>query len=334
MEISVIIPVYRAEAYVQQAVESALAQPETAEVVLVEDGSPDGSLTVCEALAARSAKVKLYRHPDGQNRGAAASRNLGILHSQSEVVAFLDADDYYLPGRFARARAILEARPEIDGVYEAIGFHFQNEAARQRWTTDPGNQQGMFTVLCHSEPEDLLAVFATGLYGIFHLDGLTVRRRGFELTGLLDETLRIGQDTVLRIKLATMCRLAPGSRHAPVGMLRLHHQNSISAQYKGMRTRYRLTARAGAVLQQWAKSKLPKTKQTLITLFTARRLADSLFYDPHIPPLPAKIGKRIFLMIAALQHPRFWVTSAFWQIMLPYSITSRRGPRRDVWISV
>ena len=51
MLISVVIPVYKAEAYVQEAVQSALSQPETGEVLLVEDNSPDGSLEVCKALA-------------------------------------------------------------------------------------------------------------------------------------------------------------------------------------------------------------------------------------------------------------------------------------------
>ncbi len=59
---SVIIPVYNAAAYVRHAVESALAQPETAEVILIEDGSPDNALEICENLASEFEKVKLLRH--------------------------------------------------------------------------------------------------------------------------------------------------------------------------------------------------------------------------------------------------------------------------------
>jgi len=118
MQISVVIPVYNAAAFVREAVESALAQPETAEVVLVEDGSPDDSLAVCETLAAEYERVHLFRHPNGENRGAGASRNLGILNSRFEYIAFLDADDFYLPGRFSTARAVLAADPTLDGVLE------------------------------------------------------------------------------------------------------------------------------------------------------------------------------------------------------------------------
>ena len=80
-EVSVVIPVYNAAAFVTQAVESALAQPEVREVVLVEDCSPDDSLAVCRQLAEKYPQVNLFQHPGGVNRGAGPSRNLGITKS-------------------------------------------------------------------------------------------------------------------------------------------------------------------------------------------------------------------------------------------------------------
>jgi glycosyltransferase involved in cell wall biosynthesis len=81
MQVSVITPVYNAASFVTQAVESALQQPETAEVLIIEDGSPDNSLEVCQELAKKYEKVKLLRHPNGENRGAGASRNLGMRNA-------------------------------------------------------------------------------------------------------------------------------------------------------------------------------------------------------------------------------------------------------------
>ncbi len=101
MQVSIIIPVYNAAAYVREAVESALIQPETGEILLIEDNSPDDSLRICQELAAKYDKVKLLRHPNGENRGPGASRNLGMRNARSPILAFLDADDYYLPGRFS-----------------------------------------------------------------------------------------------------------------------------------------------------------------------------------------------------------------------------------------
>src|SRR5690348_1774976 len=90
--VAVVIPVYNAADYIAKAVESALLQPEVSEVVLVEDRSPDNSLQICQELVGQNAKVKLFRHPNGENRGAAASRNLGVRMSSAPYIAFLDAD--------------------------------------------------------------------------------------------------------------------------------------------------------------------------------------------------------------------------------------------------
>src|SRR5687767_10956534 len=100
MKISVIIPVYNAEKYVTQAVESALQFEEVYEVILIEDKSPDNALEVCRQLAEKNDRVKLFQHPDKGNHGAGPTRNLGLENATGDFIAFLDADDYYLPNRF------------------------------------------------------------------------------------------------------------------------------------------------------------------------------------------------------------------------------------------
>ncbi len=319
MQISVTLPVYNAAATLEQAVESALTQPETAEVVLIEDGSTDGSLAACEALAARHPdRVRLIRHPGGENRGPGASRNAGILHSQWEIIAFLDADDFYLPGRFLAARAILEAQPEVDGVYEAVGLHFEHEAARQRWLAQTWNPPDKMTVERWIEPGDLLAAFATGYGGTFHLNGLTMRRRAFERAGLFDQGLRIGQDNALRIRLAAACCLAPGASRAPVAMMRVH-DNRVSGRVRGLKERYLIAKQLGKTLRGWARGNLNSARRTLVEVFIARRLAQAVAYDPRWPVPVAQVLKRAFLAIYALGYPRFFVTFAFWQTLFPFA---------------
>lgn len=131
--VSVIIPVYNAAAFVSQAVESALAQPETAEVLLIEDGSPDNALEVCEELASKFEKVKLLRHPNGENRGAGASRNLGMKNVKFDYIAFLDSDDYYLPGRFSVASKVFRLDPACEGIYEAVAMQIESVEGMDRW---------------------------------------------------------------------------------------------------------------------------------------------------------------------------------------------------------
>ncbi|MBP7177346.1 MAG: glycosyltransferase family 2 protein, partial [Thermoclostridium sp.] len=132
LSVSIITPVYNAASYIVRAVESALAQPEVREVILVEDCSPDDSLAVCRQLACLYPQVKLFQHPGGVNRGAGPSRNLGIIKSTCPYIAFLDADDFYLPARFSAAQAVFEQHSDCDGVYDAVGMYYEDEASRER----------------------------------------------------------------------------------------------------------------------------------------------------------------------------------------------------------
>lgn len=226
MLVSVVIPVYRAEDYVGKAVESALGQPETGEVLLIEDNSPDGSLEICRGMAKRHEKVRLLRHPSGENRGAGASRNLGILNATCEVVAFLDADDYYVDRRFSEAAALLAADPEVDGVYEAVGTHFENPRARENWLSS--GREELTTMNAKVPPRELFLRLLEGGGGWLHLDGLTVRRSVFQRSGLFFEHLRLHQDSAMFYQMAAFCRLVPGRLSEPVAMRRVHDHNRIS----------------------------------------------------------------------------------------------------------
>ena len=226
MMISVIIPVYKAEAYLQEAVESALSQPETGEVILVEDNSPDGSLKLCQALAEIHEKVRLLRHPNGENRGAGASRNLGIRKARHDFIAFLDADDFYLPGRFDISRQLFQSYPEIDGVYEAVGVHFESPAAKDRWFSSGGKE--LTTLSEKVKPEHLFDALLNGGYGHIHLDGLLVKKRIFEKCGFFLENLRLHQDTAMALQMAQAGVLVAGRLEKPVSKRRVHESNRFS----------------------------------------------------------------------------------------------------------
>ena len=153
MEISVIIPVFNAEKYVEYAVESALQQKETAEVILVEDNSPDNALRVCERLSKENPRVRVLRHSDGENHGAGESRNLGIRSARYNYVAFLDADDYYADNCFSKAAEVFRNDTTVDGVYSAVGAEFQNEEARRRYFAT--HADAVATVDRKATPENL-----------------------------------------------------------------------------------------------------------------------------------------------------------------------------------
>jgi glycosyltransferase involved in cell wall biosynthesis len=98
--VTVVIPVYNVERYVERSLRSALQQTYPAlAVLLVDDGSSDGSLEICRRLADASPNVKLV---SGPNRGVAAARNRGTELARTEYVAYLDADDLWHPEKIAR----------------------------------------------------------------------------------------------------------------------------------------------------------------------------------------------------------------------------------------
>ncbi|MHC4593145.1 MAG: glycosyltransferase family 2 protein, partial [Planctomycetota bacterium] len=217
--ISVVVPVYNAERYVEQAVRSALDQQRDVEVVLVEDGSTDGSLALCERLASECERVCLVRHQGGENRGPGASRNLGIRESRGQYIAFLDADDYYLRGRFDQDIEIMEKDPAVEGVYSAVVTVFEDDAA----PNDPCPD--MTTLKGPIEPEALFSTLLLGKRGRFCTDGIAVRRTVFEKTGPFDEGLVLGEDSAMWLKMAAVCHLVAGSIDEPVAVRRRHPGN-------------------------------------------------------------------------------------------------------------
>lgn len=112
--ISVLLPVYNAQATLAECLESLLAQSERdLEVVLVDDGSTDASAAVGEAAARRDGRVRVLRRP---HEGLVRALNAGLVACRGTYVARMDADDVALPQRLERQRAWLEAHPDCDLV--------------------------------------------------------------------------------------------------------------------------------------------------------------------------------------------------------------------------
>ena len=93
--ISIVIPVYNGEKFIGKAIESCFEQTEQNgwEIIVVDDGSTDGTASAVEPFL-RDTRVKLFSQ---ENKGLPAARNAGIVNSSGDHIAFLDADDFYLP---------------------------------------------------------------------------------------------------------------------------------------------------------------------------------------------------------------------------------------------
>ena len=96
LKLSIIIPVYNAEAFLHNAVESVLSDPgDDWELILVNDGSKDGSGLLCDGYAARDSRVRVIHQ---QNRGPGGARNAGLEYARGEYLFFVDSDDGLNPG--------------------------------------------------------------------------------------------------------------------------------------------------------------------------------------------------------------------------------------------
>ena len=93
MKVSVVIPVYNAEEYLLRCVESVQHQSYTEwEMVLVDDGSIDNSLVICQEKAAEDCRIKVIHQ---SNKGPGEARNVGIAATTGDYIVFVDADDPY-----------------------------------------------------------------------------------------------------------------------------------------------------------------------------------------------------------------------------------------------
>ena len=109
---SIIVPVYRVEAYLPACIDSVLAQTSAAsfELILVDDGSPDNSGRICDEYAANDPRIRVLHT---ENRGVSRARNLGIREACGEYLLFLDADDVWDTALLASLDSITVSTPDM-----------------------------------------------------------------------------------------------------------------------------------------------------------------------------------------------------------------------------
>jgi len=184
--VSVIIPAYNAAAYIGETLDSVYAQTfADFETIVINDGSPDTE-DLERTLERYPASLRYLKQ---QNSGAAAARNTGIRAANGEFVAFLDADDTWLPAFLEKQVNVLR-RDRADVVWADAQLYGDSPLAGHTF---------MEVQPSHAEvtPENLLAVKVTVLTST-----VVARRQPILEVGLFDVTLRRGQDFELWLRLA------------------------------------------------------------------------------------------------------------------------------------
>ena len=141
MKFSVVIPVYNVKEYLERCVTSVLNQPcADYEMILVDDGSTDGSGALCDRLALRSPKIRVIHQKNG---GLGAARNTGIEHALGDYLVFIDSDDYI------DASMLPDLAAKIDETHADIitfGFRTDNNGNTSAVFIDPLPENRIFTL--------------------------------------------------------------------------------------------------------------------------------------------------------------------------------------------
>lgn len=201
--VSVVMPFFESARFIAEAIESVLAQRYDAwELLLVDDGSTDGSAEIARAYAARHPdRIRCLEHPGRANRGPGAARNLGFRAARGELLAMLDADDVYLPNKLEEQVALLDAHPEAGMLYgTTLLWH--------GWTGDPEDAARdrplplgvpVDTVV---HPPELLVRRIRGRAASPATCSVLLRREAVERAGLFEESFgKVYEDQVFYAKL-------------------------------------------------------------------------------------------------------------------------------------
>ncbi len=208
--VSVIVPNYNYAGYLGAAIESALGQTySTVEIIVIDDGSTDGSKAVIESYG-RGIKAIFQ-----QNQGVAAARNNGVKAGRGEFVAFLDADDMWLPEKIERQVERFTEDPDLGLVH--VGLTEIDQAGNSLAVRLGGGEGSEVW-------KDLLLFSPNGILG--GGSGAMIPRSVFDALGGFDERLSTSADWDLYFR--TAIRYAVGFVAEPLLKYRVHSSNMHS----------------------------------------------------------------------------------------------------------
>ena len=201
--VSVIIIFLNARKFLREAVGSVRRQTFARwEVLLVDDGSGDGSAEIARTLCARDTeRIRYLEHTGHKNCGMSASRNLGLAEARGRYVAFLDADDIYLPERLERHVRILDSMPGVDMVQSDHLWWNEWQAERDRFDENHQRPFAWKNDGVVEPPEALMTILAAPLFSTLTCS-ITVRHAtALELGGFENAFRTLYEDQAFLTKI-------------------------------------------------------------------------------------------------------------------------------------
>lgn len=209
--VSVLLPVYNAEAYLAAAVESILHQSFTDfELLIIDDGSTDGSLSILQTYAAQDTRIRLISR---ENQGLIATLNQMVEAAKGEFLARMDADDIATPNRLKLQVAFLQQHPEVVCVGGAFDL-IDSQSRTVAFIPMPENN------------DEIQQMILMGRTIINHPCAL-IRRSALQQIGGYDASMKTVEDLDMLLRIGEVGQLA----NLPDVVLQYRfHSNSVSAQ--------------------------------------------------------------------------------------------------------
>jgi glycosyltransferase involved in cell wall biosynthesis len=145
MRISVVIPCFNAAPFLARAIDSVRRQEVPAEIIVVDDASTDDTLAVAERLKGQDPHFQVIHR--NLNEGPGRARNVGLRHTRTDYVCFLDADDAYGDGVFHAAIPLLDADPLLDAVRFRVKIVNCHRDLNPRWVLGKEGQSACNVIM-------------------------------------------------------------------------------------------------------------------------------------------------------------------------------------------
>ena len=281
--ISVVVPLYNHEKFIREAIDSVLLQPvDNLEIIVVDDGSTDGSVDVVRSMG--DSRIKLYQQ---KNTGAHAAINRGIQLARGSFVSILNSDDVYCDNRLKKCLDYLENTPEVDGLFtkvEAIDSHGEH---LYFFPSKLPDIKGEF----RSHPDQLTALDFLGSNPTITTSNLFCRREVFEEIGFF-RNYRYCHDLDWLLRLVT--RRHGRLLHSSLLKYRFHHTNTIKENSEKVFFEIGLIL-AGFFIEQ----------NSLGSIFGKLDVSDTLM-ELNKSLRFRSVDKMMALLLATVREPSMW----------------------------